>query len=104
MSLREFSGRYWLPLAVVLLLSTAVFAQEEVTPKVDIFGGYSWLNPGGSVGGVNLKGITKGFGVASTYNFNKYVGLTLDADAHYGDQANVATVAFGPRLKFREEH
>lgn len=104
MSLREFSGRYWLPLALLLILSTAAFAQDEVTPKVDIFGGYSWMDPGGRVGATKLQSIAKGFGVESTYNFNKFMGLSLDVDAHYGDQANVATVAFGPRIKFREEH
>lgn len=105
MSLREFSGRYWLPLALLLLLSTTtVFAQDEVTPKVDIFGGYSWMDPGGRVGTTKLNGIAKGFGVESTYNFNKFAGISLDVDAHYGDLANVATVAFGPRLKLREEH
>jgi hypothetical protein len=105
MSLRETAGRYWLPLALtLLLLSTAVFAQEEVTPKVDIFAGYSWMNVGGRVGPFNLKGINKGWGIASTYNFNQYAGLTLDTDAHYGDIVNVSTVMFGPRLKFREEH
>jgi len=42
MSLRETSGRYWLPLALILLfVSTALFAQNDVPPKVDIFAGYS---------------------------------------------------------------
>ena len=105
MSLRKTAGRYWLPLALtLLLLSTAVFAQEEVTPKADIFVGYSWMNVGGRVGPFNLKSINKGFGVASTFNFDKYFGLTLDVDAHYGNIANVSTFMIGPRLKYREEH
>ncbi|HEY5161596.1 MAG TPA: hypothetical protein VII81_01175, partial [Terriglobales bacterium] len=58
----------------------------------------------GSVGPFNLRGINKGWGAASTYNFNKYLGLTLDVDAHYSNIANVSTVSIGPRLKFREEH
>ncbi len=106
MSLRETTGRFWLPLALTLLLgSTAVLAQNnyEVPPKVDIFAGYSWLDPGGSIGPVRLHGINKGFGVASTYNFNKYVGFTLDVDAHYSNLANLSTVTAGPRFKFREE-
>ena len=105
MSLRETTGRYWLPLALILLLvSTTGFAQDQQPPKVDIFAGYSWLNPGGHVGTVKLPGITKGFGLASTYNFNKYAGFTLDVDAHYSDPANVSTLTLGPRLKFPQEH
>jgi outer membrane protein OmpA-like peptidoglycan-associated protein len=106
MSLRESFGRYWLPLALTLLLlsTTVVFAQDDVPPKVDIFGGYSWLDPGGRVGSFKLPSLAKGFGIASTYNFNKYVGLTGDVDAHYGDTVNLSTITIGPRLKFRQEH
>ncbi len=105
MSLRELTGRYWLPLALTLvLISTASFAQEENPPKVDIFAGYSWLNAGGHVGTVALRDAKKGFGVASTFNFEKYVGITLDVDAHYSDVYNLSTVTFGPRFKFRAEH
>ena len=105
MSLRETTGRYWLPLALTFLLfSTTVFAQNDTAPKVDIFGGYSWLNPGGNVGGIKLPGLKKGFGIESTYNFNKYAGISVDVDSHYSNIANLATLAVGPRLKFREEH
>src|SRR5690242_4223634 len=62
------------------------------------------MDPGGNVGNIKLPGIKKGFGLEPTFNFNKYAGLSLDVDAHYHDVANVATVMFGPRLKFREEH
>ena len=33
----------------MLLLSVAALAQEEITPKADVFVGYQWLDPGGSV-------------------------------------------------------
>ncbi len=36
-------------LAVGLLSTAAAIAQEEDTPKVDIFLGYQWLHPGGTV-------------------------------------------------------
>ncbi len=105
MSLRDcFRGRTWLPLAITLaiLSSVVAFAQEETTPKVDIFAGYSWLNPGGSIGGTRLPSIAAGGGVATTWNGNKYLGLTVDADFHRSDLANVSTVQFGPRLKLRQ--
>jgi outer membrane protein OmpA-like peptidoglycan-associated protein len=86
------------------LLTSVAFAQDEPAPKVDIFGGYSWMDAGGRVGTIPLKDAKKGFGVASTFNFNKYAGLTLDADAHYSKFYNLSTVTFGPRFKYRDEH
>lgn len=105
MSLRECTGRYWLPLALTfLLVSTAAFAQDQPTPKVDIFAGYSWYNAGGNVGTTALKSDAKGFGVATTYNFTHFVGFTVDSDVHWGDVYNAATITFGPQVKFRQEH
>jgi outer membrane protein OmpA-like peptidoglycan-associated protein len=107
MSLRErFLGRTCLCVAAISLLlpSLALFAQEAPTPKIDIFAGYSWMNPGGKVANVSLPSLTKGFGVTSTYNLNKWVGLSVDAEGHYGDLENISTVMFGPRIKLRQEH
>ncbi|MBZ5568542.1 MAG: hypothetical protein LAN64_11895 [Acidobacteriia bacterium] len=107
MSLREmFLGRTWLYVAAIplLLLSFTSFAQEATPPTVDIFAGYSWMNPGGNVGNFKLPSISKGFGVTPTFNFNRWAGFSVDIDAHYGDNVNVATFMFGPRLKLREEH
>lgn len=107
MSLRKrFLARTWLNAAAVslLLASSALFAQEMPTPKVDIFAGYSWMNPGGSVGTISLPSIKKGFGVTSTYNFNQWGGLSIDAEGHYSDLVNISTVMVGPRFKLRQEH
>jgi outer membrane protein OmpA-like peptidoglycan-associated protein len=107
MSLREsILGRSW-PYATVitlLLLSLNVFAQEAPPPKIDFFAGYSWMHPGGSVGPLELKSITPGFGISPTYNFNRWGGLSFDFGAHYGDNVRIATAMLGPRLKYRREH
>jgi len=107
MSLREsFPGRTWLLAAVIslFLASSALFAQEAPTPKVDIFAGYSWMNPSAKVGTVSLPSLKKGFGIDSTYNFNSWAGLSLDSEGHYSDLENISTVMFGPRFKYRQEH
>ncbi|MGI9103998.1 MAG: OmpA family protein [Terriglobales bacterium] len=82
-------------------MSSVVVAQQPA-PKVDIFGGYSWMHPG-DFDGLHLPSVSKGFGIASTFNLNRWFGLTVDSDAHYGSFYNLSTVTGGPRLKLRQE-
>jgi outer membrane protein OmpA-like peptidoglycan-associated protein len=108
MSLRiRACGRALVALAIIILglSSSAVLAQEPVTPKVDVFAGYSWYDPGLRVNGFKLSDNPQGFGIGITYNFNKYVGLTLDGAGHLGGDGNQAgTVFVGPRFTWRQEH
>src|SRR3954463_7729415 len=90
-----------LSVIVVLGLSMSAVAQmsEDLGPtKLDLFAGYSYMEPGGQIGGVNLKGMPAGWAVAPTYNFNRAFGLTFDASGHYGDNADAATIMVGPKL------
>ena len=66
MSLRSrASGRFLSALVLlVFALTSAVWAQEAPTPKVDVFAGYSWLNPGLQLNGVKLNSDAKGFAIA----------------------------------------
>ncbi len=107
MSLREWSSRRaWLYAGAIalLLVSLSAVAQQAPPPTVDIFAGYSWIKPGGDIGPFHLKSITPGFGVSPTFNVNRWLGLSVDAGAHYGDGVRIATVTAGPRLKLREQH
>jgi outer membrane protein OmpA-like peptidoglycan-associated protein len=102
----------FLALAVVLL-STVVFAQDEEYPKVDIFAGYQWLNPGGTVPAPNqpfnapvpmdLKSIPQGVGAAGAYNFTKFLALEGDYGGNWNKFANETTASVGPRLMFRDQ-
>lgn len=86
---------------VVLGLSMSAVAQmsDDLGPtKLDLFAGYSYMEPGGQIGGVNLKSMPAGWAVAPTYNFNRNLGLTFDASGHYGDNADVGTIMVGPKL------
>src|SRR5438270_4487294 len=86
---------------VVLSLSVAGLAQSggDLGPtKLDLFAGYSYMAPGGQIGGVNLKDMPSGWAVAPTWNFNRTFGLTFDASGHYGKNADVGTIMVGPKL------
>lgn len=105
----------WLSIFVsmltLFLFSTVSLAQEPETPKVDIFAGYQWLHPGGTVpapfsgfntpGRLELPDMPKGFGTAVTYNFQKYLGL--EGDFGYNWDNYETTISAGPKLTLRSE-
>ena len=91
-------------------------AQSDTTvPKWDVFAGYQYLAPGGTVPAVNgdpsnptpfnLPGMAKGAGTALTYNFDPNWGGELDFG--YNRDTSTAssnwTVSAGPRFMWRTE-
>ncbi|HEV2117650.1 MAG TPA: OmpA family protein [Terriglobales bacterium] len=102
----------------LLLLSFIGFAnisgqaQDENTPKADIFAGYQWLNPGGSipvpgtanpVQGHELPSLSKGFGLAFGYNFYRVFALEGDFGRNWDKGLSFNTYSVGPRFTLRGE-
>ena len=95
------------------LLSAAVLAQQEATPKVDVFVGYQWLHPGGSVPApfqspinpvaFKLPDMASGAGASLTYNFDQHWGLEADYGGNWNDFAMESTASLGPRFIWRNE-
>ncbi len=95
-----------------LMLSLITFAQDEPTPKIDIFVGYQWLHPGGSVPApfhspdaplsLTVRDMPAGFGAAVTYNFHPHLGLEGDFGHNWDNYETTASV--GPRLIFRTDN
>jgi len=85
--------------------------QEQPVPKADLFVGYQWLNPGGTVPApfqspnnpvpMKLDGIPQGVGSALTYNFSRIWGLEGDYGGNWNKVGNETTASLGPRLMFR---
>lgn len=97
-----------LVLAIVVLALPAVLnAQDETPPKVDVFVGYQWLNPGGTIpdgltgDAVNLKSLPKGVAGTFTYNFDKWWGLSADFGTSFGSRTSEYMISGGPRLMWR---
>src|SRR5271168_3834255 len=75
-------------IVVLCAFGTPTAAQDWPAPKWETFGGYSFLYPNATVHGVlplglvplssNLESNPRGFGGSVTYNFNRWVGITLD--------------------------
>ena len=101
-------------LLIVSLTFTTVLAygQDQNTPKADIFAGYQWLNPGGSipiqgtadpVQGQQLPSLSKGFGLAVGYNFNPVFAMEGDFGRNWNKGLSFNTYSAGPRFTLRSD-
>lgn len=95
----------------VFLLSALLLAQDEPTPRYDLFVGYQWLHPGGTVpapfGNYNsptpmtVGDMPKGFGGSLTYNFDPHWGFEGDLGQNWDNYETTASI--GPRFIARTD-
>jgi outer membrane protein OmpA-like peptidoglycan-associated protein len=108
---RVLSTTILLMLAVVGVLSSNSLAQDEATPNYDLFVGYQWLHPGGTVpapfgnpsapSAYKIPDMPEGFGAALTYNLDPHWGLEADLGHNWDNYETTASV--GPRFMLRTE-
>jgi len=111
-------------LAVLCSAGTLAAAQDQPTPKWELYGGYSFFYPGTDVHGLLPGGVLpvssfvesnpRGVGASVTYNFNRWFGLTADGSGHWGSSENGAgnriddaafySASMGPKLTFRSHY
>lgn len=113
-------GRLMLALLSILavsLLSSQALAQSDSNPKWDLFVGYQYIHPGGTVplatGDPNnptpfkVPDASKGAGTALTYNFDPHWGLEFDY-GHNWQNSNALiyedTSSVGPRFMWRTDN
>jgi outer membrane protein OmpA-like peptidoglycan-associated protein len=110
--------------AVLLTFCTLAAAQDQPVPKWELFAGYSFFYPNADVSGTippglvpltrSLEGNGRGAGASITYDFNRWIGLTLDASTHWGeneatlgdrlDDTDFSNLSIGPKITFRHQH
>jgi hypothetical protein len=98
----------------ISLISSSAFAQSDSNPKWDVFAGYQWLHPGGTVPtpfgdynnptGMNVPDMPAGFGSALTYNFDPHWGLEADFGHNWGSGNYELTGSLGPRFMWRTDY
>ena len=111
-------------IAVLCMFATRGTAQDQPAPKWELYGGYSFFQPGADVHGQQpgalfpissrMEANPRGVGLSATYDFNRWFGLTLDTSTHWGsgegglqkriDDAALSTLSFGPKVTFRSKH
>ena len=110
--------------AVFGMFTALAAAQDPPAPKWEIYGGYSFLYPGGNIHGQlpgallpissRMESNPRGAGASLTYNFNHWFGMTLDTSTHWGsgetglanriDDVAFSNLSFGPKITFRHKH
>jgi len=111
-SLRNRIGSCVWGIALIILVSGSALAQSDSAPKWDLFAGYQWLHPGGTLpsGGdpnnpvpYTIPDMAKGFGAALTYNFDPNWGAEFDFGHNWNTGNYETTGAVGPRFMWRAE-
>ena len=64
----------------------ATAAADDSPSKWDIFAGYSYLAPHGTVNDTTAKSINYGSIISVARYFNKYTGVQLEADEHINNE------------------
>ena|SRR5258708_18172337 len=102
-----------LSFVTMLLCTTAALSAQETTPKVEVFGGYSYANANPEFFGQRAN--LNGWNSSLAFNFNRTFGIVGDFSGHYGSSGrsiaissnsfNVSTKThtflFGPQVSFR---
>jgi len=117
---------------VVMLLAAIAFAigiapvalsQEPPGPKWELYGGYSFVHPGADIHGVLPLGLLpvssrlepnpRGVGASVTYDFNRWLGITLDSSTLWNsgevgtdrvDDTALSNLSIGPKFTFRHRY
>jgi len=100
---RFFATSIAIAIAVCMMGALAA-AQNTLQPKAEIFGGYSWLNPGGYVDWGKVPSITSGWNGSGTFYLPQQhnLGIVVDGSGHYNSlQSNVGLGLLGLQYKFR---
>jgi outer membrane protein OmpA-like peptidoglycan-associated protein len=114
-STRMLSTHLALIICTFLFCVSVQAQQQENPPKADLFAGYQWLSPGGSIPepgvtdasgnfiGNKLPAMSQGFGLAFAYNFHPNFALEADYGGDWKSGFNINTVSIGPRVTWRGE-
>ena len=97
----------------VSIISIPALAQSDSNPKYDVFVGYQWLHPGGTVPanngdpssptGFQVPDMAKGLGGSFAYNFDPHWGAEADFGHNWGNSNYESTYSVGPRFIWRTD-
>jgi hypothetical protein len=100
------TSKYFLSLftLILLLLSSSAWGQDGDYPRVEVFGGFSWIE-------IDVEGGEderfNGWQASISGNFNENIGIVVDAGGRYRSFVDITTQSYeflvGPRFTMRIE-
>src|SRR5256884_539494 len=87
-------------------------SSDDAVPKVEVFVGYQWWNPGGNLpdqnsppNAVKIPSSETGFGANLSYNFTKYWALEGNYGGNWGNSPPLANnaLALGAEVTWRTQ-
>lgn len=103
--MNQFASRATVVLALVLflLVISSAFATGQVAPRLDVFGGYSYMRFDAPSIGVADYANLNGWNIDVGANLTRRFGVAVDASGHYGSQLTVYNYMIGPQYTWRRE-
>jgi hypothetical protein len=101
---RRSDKRFNIRLLAAVLAFSAILAchnaAAQQTPKVQIFGGYSYLRFDSTTIGFAETSNMNGWEFSPAFNFTKHLGVVADASGHYGNHQQFYAFSAGPQVLF----
>jgi hypothetical protein len=110
-------------IAFAIGIAPVALSQEPPGPKWELYGGYSFVHPGADIHGVLPLGLLpvssrlepnpRGVGASVTYDFNRWLGITLDSSTLWNsgevgtdrvDDTALSNLSIGPKFTFRHRY
>ena len=87
-------------LFLLLLTSLTAAAQEEaqVRPRLEVFGGYSYLRFESKAIGFDDQSNMHGWNVAASYRLFRSLSVAADVSGHYASEIQVYNFLIGPQI------
>lgn len=100
--LRSLAGRIFALAAACLMVSAmSLPVRAQTTPRIQIFGGYSYLRFESTRIGFTDNSNLHGAEISPALNFTKHFGVMADASIHFGNHQTNYNLLVGPQFPFR---
>jgi hypothetical protein len=98
------AATFILLLFCIVLAASSISAGQEIVPRLEVFGGYSYMRLDTPTFGYANYSNLNGFNVGVEGNITRQLGVAFDGSGHYGSQLDVYNYMIGPQYSRRHDN